>query len=70
MAAGCTESGEVEAGVRMPRSVEAFQVPEGVERRADKQKDRQPGEWPRPGDGPSLENPVSIRKMGNILRLF
>ena len=44
--------------------------PEGVERPAEKQKDRQPGEESRHGDSPSLYNPMCIRKMGNILRLF
>ena len=70
MVAGCTESRQLEAGVWMPRSVWAFQAPEGVERLAEKQKDRQPGEESRHGDGPSLYNHMCICKMGNILRLF
>ena len=66
MAAGCTESRQLEAGgldapvrVGLPR-------PEGVEQPAEKQKDRQPGEESRHGDGPSLYNPMCIEKMGNI----
>ena len=39
---------------------------EGVEQPAEKQKDRQPGEESRHGDGPSLYNPMCIEKMGNI----
>jgi hypothetical protein len=57
MAAGCVEARASEAGVRMPRSVWAFQPPKGVTQEADKRRGWQPSERARPGETLSFDRP-------------
>ena len=55
--AGCAESGDLEAGVRMPRSTWAFQPPKGVKPGTNEMTDRRRAEQARPGETLSTDRP-------------
>jgi hypothetical protein len=61
MAAGCAETCATEAGVRMPRSVLAFQPRKGVKRESEgAARDLRLGERPRLGETLSPASPLPI----------